>query len=85
VLSRLRFGEQPLDDALAAPRWRSEGGSLLIEADHRQRQALAGLGHQVTDRQSGDDVFGAVVAAGLKNNIPYAAADWRRNVTTGAV
>ncbi|HEY9498059.1 MAG TPA: gamma-glutamyltransferase [Terrimesophilobacter sp.] len=85
VLSRLRFGERSLDEALAAPRWRSEGGSLLIEADHQERQALADLGHRVTDRKSGDDVFGAVVAAGLKNNTPYAAADWRRNVTTGAV
>lgn len=85
VLSRLRFGEHPLADALTAPRWRSEGGLLLIEADHQERQALAGLGHAITDRESGADVFGAVVAAGLKDNIPYAAADWRRNVTTGAV
>jgi gamma-glutamyltranspeptidase/glutathione hydrolase len=85
VIARMRFNGLSLADALASPRWRSEGGLLLIERDHPGFPDLIRRGHHLGLRDSGDDVFGAVVAAGMTNGTPYAAADWRRNVSTGAV
>lgn len=84
VLARMRFRAEPLESAIAAPRWRSENGRLLIEEDHEWRHDLTQRGHRVATRRSGDDLFGAVVAAGFASGRPYAASDWRRNVTTGA-
>jgi gamma-glutamyltranspeptidase/glutathione hydrolase len=84
VLARQRFQGLALDQAIASPRWRSEGGSLLIEDGHSAASDLARRGHQLAPRLSGDDVFGAIVAAGTAAGAPYAAADWRRNVSTGA-
>lgn len=85
VLARQRFQGLPLEQAIAAPRWRSEGGSLLIEDGHPAGSDLTDRGHQLAPRRSGDDVFGAIVAAGTAAGAPYAAADWRRNVSTGAI
>jgi gamma-glutamyltranspeptidase/glutathione hydrolase len=78
VLSRLAA-------ALAAPRWRSEDGALLMEAGHPETGPLRQRGHQVRERTPGEDVFGAVVAAGVDPAArPFAAADWRRNASSGA-
>lgn len=85
VIARMRFNSDPLERAIAAPRWRSQDGQLLIEEDHDWIDDLARRGHRTSMRRSGDDLFGAVVAAGLVSGRPYAASDWRRNVTTGAV
>jgi len=71
--------------AVQAPRWRSELGELLVEADHPQREALAGRGHRVRALTPGDDVFGAVVCAGVDGGGPFAAADWRRSARSGAI
>ncbi|WP_026554646.1 gamma-glutamyltransferase [Arthrobacter sp. 35W] len=84
VLARMRCGGLSLHDAVAALRWRSEGGRLLIEEGHPATADLAGRGHDVVPRTAGDDVFGAVVAAGLDAAGPYAVGDWRRNVAEGA-
>lgn len=84
VIARMRFNSESLESAIAAPRWRSQDGQLLIEEDHGERQDLGERGHRVTERRPGDDLFGAVVAAGIASGRPYAASDWRRTVTTGA-
>ena len=83
VLARMRFGGLSLSEALTAPRWRSQDGDLLIESDHEDRSDLADRGHHVALRPAGDDLFGAVVAAGISAHHPFAASDWRRCVTTG--
>lgn len=84
VLAALSDRQTSLAQAVAAPRWRSENARLLIENDHSQLHALAELGHDVELRLPGDDVFGAVVAAGFDERGAFAAADWRRWVTSGA-
>lgn len=84
VLVALRRGAA-LHEALHAPRWRSEGGRLLVEPGHPARDDLAARGHDVIDLPAGDDRFGAVVAAGTGlDSRPWAAGDWRRTVTAGA-
>lgn len=85
VLARMRFNSETLESAIAAPRWRSQDGQLLIEDDHEWRSDLVDRGHLIADRRSGDDLFGGVAAAGLASGRPFAASDWRRNVTTGAL
>lgn len=84
VLTALAEPGTSLSAAVAAPRWRSENARLLIEDNHPQLASLSALGHDVEPRLPGDDVFGAVVAAGFDNRGPFAAADWRRWVTSGA-
>lgn len=85
VLAALRAGT-PLQDAVAAPRWRSEEGLLLVEHGHRAVADLAGRGHRTQERPRGDDLFGAVVAAGCARDAdPYAVADLRRGACSGAV
>jgi gamma-glutamyltranspeptidase / glutathione hydrolase len=72
---------QPLAAAIAAPRWRSQDGELLIEQDHPGIDALADRGHRIATRPHGATVFGAVVAAGTSRSgaaEPFAVADWRR-------
>jgi gamma-glutamyltranspeptidase/glutathione hydrolase len=73
-----------LAQAVARPRWRSEGGKLLIERSHPGKESLAALGHQVTPLPDGDVRFGAVVCAGWLDAGPVVAADWRRE-TAAAV
>ena len=46
---------------------------------------LRARGHRVCAIPAGDDLFGAVVAAGIADGRPFAASDWRRLVTTGAI
>jgi gamma-glutamyltranspeptidase/glutathione hydrolase len=69
--------------AIAKPRWRSEGGELLIESGHPACAELAQLGHRVRQLPSGDTRFGAVVCAGVADATPFAAADWRRETWCG--
>ncbi|WP_353987369.1 gamma-glutamyltransferase [Ruicaihuangia caeni] len=83
VMCRMRFLGQSLAEAIAAPRWRSENGLLLIEAGHPRLDALTEQGHPCTVREPGDGVFGAVVAAGFDDEGPFAEADWRRQVKRG--
>ncbi len=83
VLAAQRFAGADLGEAIAAPRWRSEGGSLRIESDHPAAVGLQARGHDVHLRPPGDPLFGAVVAAGLTDSRPFAAADWRRQVWSG--
>jgi gamma-glutamyltranspeptidase / glutathione hydrolase len=85
VLLRQRYLGQPLPDAVAAPRWRSVEGGLLVEAGHRCADALAQRGHAVETLPAGDGLFGAVVSAGYEDGRPAAVGDWRRQVTADAV
>ena len=84
IIARMA-GSAPMELAhsIAAPRWRSEDGKLLIEASHPAREDLAGRGHRVVVRDDGDMCFGGVVAAGLERGLPFAASDWRREVWHG--
>jgi gamma-glutamyltranspeptidase/glutathione hydrolase len=74
---------RPLPDSVAAPRWRSEDGQLLVEAGHPARDDLAARGHAVVDTPAGDVRFGAVTAAGLWDGAPFALPDWRRTTWAG--
>jgi gamma-glutamyltranspeptidase / glutathione hydrolase len=74
-----------LGEAIARPRWRSEGGALLIEQNHPGIEGLAALGHRVRPLPAGDTRFGAVVCAGYLEGQPMAAADWRRETAAGVV
>lgn len=85
ILARLRYDRANLAAALAAPRWRSQAGELLVEDDHPGSADLAARGHAVRALPAGDELFGAVVAAGLAGTGPFAAADWRRLVWSGVV
>ena len=77
------LGGADLADAVAAPRWRSEDGRLLVEAGHPARDDLAARGHDVVDVGAGDMRFGAITAAGLASGTPVALADWRRTTWAG--
>lgn len=77
VLARTACGTS-LSDAVAALRWRSQDGELLVEQGHPAAEVLTSKGHRVRFRPPGDDVFGAVVAAGTDAETTYAVADWRR-------
>jgi gamma-glutamyltranspeptidase/glutathione hydrolase len=72
-----------LAEAVAAPRWRSEEGRLLVERGHPARDDLARRGHEVVDTARGDVRFGAVTAAGLFEGAPWALSDWRRTTWAG--
>jgi len=80
VIVAMRRGAS-LESALAAPRWRSEDGRLLIESTHTGAAELASRGHDLRPIPAGDSMFGAVVAAGYRRGEPYAAADPRRGVS----
>jgi len=83
ILSHLRWQGEDLASALTAPRWRSQDGSLVVEDDHPDMEELIARGHHLTPLPSGDDIFGAVAVAGYQDKNPFAASDWRRQVTTG--
>lgn len=84
VLLALDAGDG-LAAALEGPRWRTQSGAVLIESGHPAGQALAARGHRLDERPAGDVLFGAVVAAGVDRDGPYACADWRRSTASGAV
>lgn len=73
-----------LADAISALRWRSQDGALLVEQGHPDADKLAARGHRIVARSPGEDVFGAVVAAGLDSQ-PFAVADWRRQTHSTGV
>ncbi len=72
-----------LAQAIAQPRWRSEGGALLIEDRHPGIDRLASLGHRIMRLPDGDARFGAVVCAGMVDGAPIAVSDWRRHTWSG--
>jgi gamma-glutamyltranspeptidase/glutathione hydrolase len=83
VLLRLRGGGQDLAAAVAAPRWRSEGGNLMVAHEHPALSSLRERGHLVVGIDGGDARFGAVVSATSGPAGPSAVGDWRRQVATG--
>lgn len=88
VLTRQHTGGASLAQALRAPRWRSQDGTLLIESGHRSTEVLESRGHRVRERPAGEDLFGAVVAAGVGcepdgTMVPHAETDGRRNTAAG--
>lgn len=85
VLCGMRWAGRTLEHAVDAPRWRSEGGRLLVEASHAGSDDLRRRGHDVVHLANGDERFGAVVAAGFSAHSPHAVADWRRHAATGAI
>ncbi len=84
ILAACCRNNQDLAAAIAAPRWRSQNGALLIEANHPGQAKLALLGHALQPIAPGDMRFGGVVAAGF-NSQPFACADWRRENWAGVV
>jgi len=84
VLSHLRWSTGDIASALDAPRWRSQEGDLLVETDLAGIDALMDRGHRVVRRTPGEDIFGGVAVAGWSDGRPFAASDWRRQVTSGA-
>jgi gamma-glutamyltranspeptidase/glutathione hydrolase len=72
-----------LAQAIARPRWRSEGGALLIERSHAGIARLGELGHLLQILPDGDTRFGAVVCAGHIGGAPVAVSDWRRETWSG--
>ncbi len=75
--------ETDLAQAVSRPRWRSENGRLLVEADHPELEALRKLGHDVCALPPGDIKFGALVCAGQLDGAPISLADWRRETWAG--
>jgi hypothetical protein len=84
VLAATALAGVPLHEAVGAPRWRSQDGYLLLEADHPAQDSLLARGHRVVPVTPGADVFGAVVAAGT-HPLPHAVADWRRQCNSQGV
>ncbi|WP_375425010.1 gamma-glutamyltransferase [uncultured Friedmanniella sp.] len=85
LLAAVRYRGLSLAEAVAALRWRTEDGSLLVEAGHPDHDGLVARGHRVVDRPAGDPVFGGVVAAGVDVDGPFCVADWRRQVAAATV
>jgi gamma-glutamyltranspeptidase/glutathione hydrolase len=83
VIAAVFAGGSDIAAAIAAPRWRSEAGAVLIEESHANRGQLEALGHRLRVLPDGDMRFGAVVAAGFVEGGPIAAADWRRESWSG--
>lgn len=84
ILTKLSYEPvMNLAGAIAAPRWRSEDGRLLLEASHQARENLQLKGHVIQIGADGATPFGGVVATGMNNHGPYAASDWRREVWHG--
>ncbi|MBS1072493.1 gamma-glutamyltransferase [Gluconobacter cerinus] len=86
VIDRILRRREDIAAAIAAPRWRSEGGKLLIEQGHPSAEGLQALGHDVALRPAGALCFGAVACAGVEaGGEPFAVSDWRRNNWAGVV
>jgi gamma-glutamyltranspeptidase/glutathione hydrolase len=86
VLSRQRFAGLSLPDAVGAPRWRSSGSSLHVEASLPAAEALRDRGHEVVPTPDGDPLFGAVVSATCTpGRGASTVGDWRRDVAAGAI
>ena len=78
-------GSGDWESAMAAPRWRSDSGRLLIERSHPGRATLETLGHRVEVREDGDGTFGSMTSAGLAGGRAFALSDWRRSTSSGVV
>jgi gamma-glutamyltranspeptidase / glutathione hydrolase len=85
ILVGIQRDQLDLARAIARPRWRSEGGALLVEKSHGRLDRLRDLGHQVRTLADGDVRFGGVVCAGWIEGQPVAAADWRRETAAGVI
>lgn len=86
VIDRIMRRGEDIATAIAAPRWRSEGGKLLMERDHPSAAGLRALGHAIEERAPGALCFGAVACAGMNaGGEPFAVSDWRRNSWAGVV
>lgn len=85
VLSKIYRDGEDIASAVAAPRWRSENGNVLIEESHPARAALAAKGHALRPLADGDTRFGAVVLAGTLDQAPIAVSDWRRMTWSGVI
>jgi gamma-glutamyltranspeptidase/glutathione hydrolase len=85
ILIRQRYIGLSLPDAVAARRWRSVEGGLLVEAEHPCVDALARRGHAVETLPAGDVLFGGVVSASYQSGQPSAVGDWRRQVSADAL
>ena len=86
VIDRMMRRGEDIASAVAAPRWRSEGGQLLVEDGHPSEAGLRALGHDIALRPSGALCFGAVACAGVEaGGEPFAVSDWRRNSWAGVV
>ncbi len=83
VIAAAFRGGADLADAIGRPRWRSEGGLILIERGHTGVAQLERLGHRVKILTDGDVRFGAVVCAGHLDGAPFAISDWRRETWSG--
>lgn len=83
VLLDWTMAGRDLSEAVAAPRWRSQDGQLLIETGHPAREDLVRRNHDVVDIPAGDSRVGAITCAGLQNETPFALADWRRTTWAG--
>lgn len=83
VLLSMRFDRPDIVAALERPRWRGEHDDLLIERGHPAAEDLELRGHRLKVVDHGDPRFGAVVAAGVDDDGPWAAGDLRREVATG--
>jgi gamma-glutamyltranspeptidase / glutathione hydrolase len=83
VLLSMRFDRPDMVAALERPRWRDEHDDLLIERGHPAAGDLELRGHRLKVVDLGDARFGAVVAAGIDEDGPWAAGDVRREVATG--
>jgi gamma-glutamyltranspeptidase/glutathione hydrolase len=73
-----------LADSIAAPRWRSQDGDLLVEGDHPASRELSVRGHRIVPKVAGDPLFGAIVAASSDGARAMSWADGRRNVSVDA-
>ncbi|HWI87431.1 MAG TPA: gamma-glutamyltransferase [Sphingomonas sp.] len=82
ILAKLVRQGTSLPHAVSAPRWRSEGGALLVEEGHPHCQTLARRGHDTMIVKAGDTRFGAIVCAAFDEG-PAALADWRRECWAG--
>jgi gamma-glutamyltranspeptidase/glutathione hydrolase len=85
ILVNMRFRGMSLSEAITSPRWRSEDGKLLIEKTHPRANQLLARGYILDLLPLGSDIFGAVVFSGIDSHGPYAAADFRRKVSAGAI
>lgn len=86
VIDRIMRRGEDIASAIAAPRWRSEGGKLLMERGHPSEAGLRVMGHDIEERAAGALCFGAVACAGVDaGGEPFAVSDWRRNSWAGVV
>jgi gamma-glutamyltranspeptidase/glutathione hydrolase len=84
ILSKISLQDIGLAEAIAAPRWRSEEGKLLMPTTHPSYGWLETCGHNICDRPDGDSCFGGAVCAGIEGSSLFAASDWRREVCHSA-